>query len=255
MQKIAHAQLLKKVGAIVAGAAVHGKAYRYAQLKHPRHLGNAACKLHIGYWAMRNAAAAFGYAYKLIVRKMYAVGIPNVAPRPAERFNIVIRLHAEMRKGIVFLVLRFRKVRMQPKPQLPRKQRALLHQLPAHGKGRARRERKRAHGAEGSVVILRSKAAAVLKYFVNRLYNAVRRQPAVFFGKIHAAAACGKAHAQRVRRAELFVYQKMACGFGENIVVVKGCCAAPFHKLRHGKRAGAIYYLAVYALPNFIKGL
>ena len=144
-------------------------------------------------------------------------------------------------------------MRVQPQPKLPCGYRALAQKLSAYGKRRARRKRERAHRAERGVVILGRKAAAILNYLVNGLYHAVRRQPAVFFGKIHAAPARGKAHANLLRRGKLLVYQKMARFFGENIMMVERRGAAPLHKLRHCGKRGIPYNVAVYPLPYLIE--
>ena len=224
----------------------------YAQIQHFRNAGNAGGKLHIGNRAVANAGLRFGKEKKLLVVKMNAVRVPDVAARPAQRFHIRQRAEMDLFKRIILFVLRFAQMRVQANAVLPREQRALTQKIGGDGKRRTGRERDPAHGLEGRIVICLDQADAVLENCVDGLHDRIGREPAVFAGKIHAAAGEMHAYPERFRRCALRA-DEIARVFGENIVMVEAGGAAVFHQFAHAGHGGEADGVLVEPFPDLIE--
>ena len=129
MQQECDAQFLHETGAVVAGAAVHGKTDRNAQLQHFRDAGHAAGKLHVADGAMGHTSTGAGQHPKLLVIEVDAMGKPYIAAGPAEALHILQRTDPLPLQHKVFLVLGLAQVRVEPHAVLAGQNSALPKQL------------------------------------------------------------------------------------------------------------------------------
>ena len=129
VQQECDAQFLHETGAVVAGAAVHGKTDRNAQMQHFRDAGHAAGKLHVADGAMGHTGTGAGQHPKLLVIEVDAMGKPYVAACPAEALHILQRTDALPLQHKVFLVLGLAQVRVEPYAVLTGQNSALPQQL------------------------------------------------------------------------------------------------------------------------------
>ena len=254
MQQEGHTQLLHETGAVVAGAAVHGKADRNAQLQHFRNAGDAAGQLHVADGAVGHAGAGVRQQAQLLVIEVDAVGKPHVIADPAQTLHIFQGADALTLQHEVFLVLGLAQVGVKPDVVLPGQKGALPQQLRRHGEGGAGRQRHAVHRAVGGIVVLLDAADGVRYDLVHRLYHAVRRQAAVLDAQVHAAAAEIHADAQLLRRRQLCAQQVAAVG-GEHVVVVEAGGAAVLHQLTHAGETGQADYVLIQILPDLVQSL
>ena len=93
---------------------------------------------------------------------------------------------------------------------------------------------------------------AVPQDLVHRLHHTVRRQTAVLFAEVHAAAAGVHADAQLIGGGKLRAQQVAAAG-GEDVVVVEAGGAAVLHQLTHAGEAGQADDIGVQILPDLVQ--
>ena len=129
MQQVSHADLFEKIGAVVAGAAVHAEADRNVHLQHLRYAGDAGGQLHVRDRAVADAGAGLCEKLKLLCIEMNSVGVPHIVADPAQLLHIGERPQADLLEGVVLLILRLAQMRVQANMILTREDGALPQQI------------------------------------------------------------------------------------------------------------------------------
>ena len=92
--------------------------------------------LETGQWG--DAGARLCQQVQFLIVKVDAVGVPHVAPHPADGLHVGQRAHAHRLQAVVLLVHRLAQVRVQPYAQLPGQHRRLAEEVRGHAEGVSR---------------------------------------------------------------------------------------------------------------------
>ncbi len=141
LQQQGLARLCQHMAGIIRRRPIHPQPDRNPNIQHLAQRGNAAGQPHIGTGAMGNPGAGAGKQLLLSGVQLHTMGVPDILSDPADRLRIFARPHPEMGQRIVYILIIFSQMRMQPHPQLAGHLGCFAHQPD--------RDRKRRAGGEG----------------------------------------------------------------------------------------------------------